>query len=90
MSADTSTSTGLEILEALDFAPEYPCGGMTQERPCPRESIAELLIAVLHSGNVYPVCRQCWAEDGRFMAVCPTTLEIEGRDDHYRIVQVLR
>lgn len=79
--------TGTSTIEDIDLNADVPCIGTGPDKPCPAESPADLIAQSCGKGR-YPMCSNCW--DGTLVGHCEVNAAIEYRDEHYRIVEVLR
>ena len=81
------TTTGPDTIEGINLDAEIPCETTFTEGECPNP--ADLVIAS-HLTPRFFLCRECWDAEVFELGRCPATLRVEGRDAHYRIVEVLR
>lgn len=83
----TTTVTETHTIEGVDLEGDVPCSSARPYVRCDRP--ADLIVATC-SDTRWPICRPCWTEAARDDGFCSVNRTYEDRDEHYRLVEVLR
>jgi len=81
------TTTGLDVIEGIDLDATIPCETTYTDDHCPNP--ADLAIGS-HITRKFFLCTECWVDEASLTSFCRSTGNIETRDEHYWILEVLR